>query len=182
MSHKYLNNSWKSNKCSLSNQFFKISEYLLFNFYRYPNYRFVYNNSYTSIAGNYSQRYSKVGFESFLFDLHFLSQADHLVCTFSSNVCRLAYELLLPSAPDTYRLVVSLDIHYFNLFAENDFRIAVLDNNAHDFRFKKGTLIEKQPRSGPFYDGYRHDGFIIGIIKGTRQSGVVASYKTKDFY
>lgn len=181
MKQPFLNSSLKS---ELQFSKFKVrrQSYVYIFALRYPQYRFVFNNSFTSIAANSSQRYSQLGFESFLFDLYFLSKSDHLVCTFSSNVCRLAYELLVPSAPDTYRLAVSLDIHYFNLFGENNFRIAVVDNNAHDFRFKKGTLIEKQPRSGPFYDGYRHDGFILGIIKGTEQSGVVASYKTKDFY
>ena len=142
----------------------------------------MFNNSLTSIAGNFSGRYSQPGFESFLFDIYFLSRADHLVCTFSSNVCRLAYELLVPSAPDTYRLAVSLDIHFHNQFDERSYRIAVLDHSTHDFRFKKGDFLEKRPLVHNYYYGYRHDGYVIATIKGTEKSGVVASYKTKDFF
>ena len=118
-----------------------------------------------------------------LFDLYFLSQADHLVCTFTSNICRLAYELLLSTSSDTYRLVKSLDTHYFNHFGQEHWRIAVLDNRAHDFRFERGRLIKKKILEHANFEGYRHDGFIIGELQGSNgQGGVVESYKTKDFY
>ena len=79
-------------------------------------------------------------------------------------------------------MVKSLDAHYFNHFGQELLRVAVLDNNAPDYRFKKGRFIKKTILQGANYEGYRHDGFIIGKLYGTSQGGVVQSYKTKDYY
>ena len=88
----------------------------------------------------------------------------------------------MPRILDTYQLARSLDTHYFNHFGQELFRIAVLDNKVPEYWFKKGRLIKKKILIGPNFEGYRHDGFIIGELSGTTQGGVVPSYKTKDYY
>ncbi|EUB54679.1 Alpha-(1,6)-fucosyltransferase [Echinococcus granulosus] len=58
----------------------------------YPNYTFIGDeNRGTSIQ----LRNQKKGIESIVYDVFSLANCDHVVCTFSSNICRLVYELLL---------------------------------------------------------------------------------------
>lgn len=154
----------------------------LFSDFRYPDYRFVYNNSATEIAGSFEKRFSKTGLESIMFDLHFLSNADYLVCTFSSNICRLAYELLSSKRADYHQLARSLDVHYYNYFEIKNYQIAVVDNRDPNFRFKRGDLVEKWIFSGHFFQGYHYKGISHTRMAETTKGGVYASYKTKDFY
>ena len=60
-------------------------------------------------------RYSKEGQDAIIKDIFKLAFSDFLVCTFSSNVCRLAYELRMALRPFVSHLyeVVSLDMDYF---------------------------------------------------------------------
>ena len=48
-----------------------------------------------SLGNSEKNRYSQNGQKSIALDVHYLSMADFIVCTFSSNVCRLAYALRL---------------------------------------------------------------------------------------
>ncbi|KCV67874.1 hypothetical protein H696_05604 [Fonticula alba] len=47
------------------------------------------------LAGDLAERYGPAAFEAVVRDILLLARAGHLVCTFSSQVCRLAYELKL---------------------------------------------------------------------------------------
>ncbi|KAL7056077.1 hypothetical protein AAHC03_020582 [Spirometra sp. Aus1] len=58
---------------------------------RYPRYEFIGQHRNGSA---YAIRTSAAGLFSIMLDLHLLVAADFLVCTGSSNICRLAYELL----------------------------------------------------------------------------------------
>ena len=142
----------------------------------------MFNNSATEIAGSFEKRFSKIGLESILFDLHFLSHADYLVCTFSSNICRRAYELMTAKKPDTYKLARSLDVHYYNYFEIKNYQIALVDNHDPSFRFKRGDLVEKFIYSGYTFQGYHFNGIAHTRMAGTTKGGVYASYKTKDYY
>jgi glycoprotein 6-alpha-L-fucosyltransferase len=58
-----------------------------------------------------TSRYSEKSFIEFLVDLNILMKADYLVCTFSSNVGRLAYEMrhrLFADAAERTRSVDSI--------------------------------------------------------------------------
>ena len=48
---------------------------------------------YKNLGSYFSRRFPKEIIESVLVDLYFLANTDYLVCDFSSNLCRLAYEL-----------------------------------------------------------------------------------------
>lgn len=41
-----------------------------------------------------NSRFTKSSLYGIILDIHLLSRSDFLVCTFSSNVCRLAYEIM----------------------------------------------------------------------------------------
>lgn len=54
-------------------------------FPRYPNYEFISDNSISWSAGLHN-RYTENSLRGVILDIHFLSQTDFLVCTFSSQV------------------------------------------------------------------------------------------------
>ena len=58
-------------------------------------------------------RYTDNSLYGIILDLHLLSLSDHLVCTFSSQVCRAAYELMLTYDPDASSHFTSLDDVYY---------------------------------------------------------------------
>ena len=125
-------------------------------------------------------RSSGQGLRSFLFDVYFLSNADHLVCTFTSNVGRVAYELMMLKSPDTCQNVRSLDIHYVS-FDLNLKRIAVLSHKSQEFELSKGVLLYKVVKDR-FYLGYNHDGFVTMKLLENDRIISVPSYKTKDIF
>ncbi len=51
-------------------------------------------------AASTFQRYSANSLIDLLADIVMLSESDFLVCTFSSQVCRVAYELMQAKYPD----------------------------------------------------------------------------------
>ncbi len=78
----------------------------------YPHYRFV-KSPYTVPL---ISRATREGVESITYDVMYLASCDFVVCTFSSNICRLIYELMLTSMEkkgDRTRDVHSLDYFYF---------------------------------------------------------------------
>ena len=148
----------------------------------YPNYKYFYNDTFTKVAGNFGERYSQHGFESIIFDIYFLSKANYLVCTFSSNICRLAYELLVARVPDTYKQAKSLDLHYYNYFEMKLYQRTLLKNVDPILSFERGQLLEKYVYSGYNFDGYHWNGFSSGRLSGTKRAGDYPSYKAKDVY
>lgn len=52
---------------------------------RYPEYEFISDNSISWSAGLHN-RYTENSLRGVILDIHFLSQTDFLVCTFSSQV------------------------------------------------------------------------------------------------
>ena len=60
----------------------------------FPHYIFLGNRTASKLASKRDKaRLSRAGLYGIIEDIHILSMSDHLVCTLSSNVCRLAYEL-----------------------------------------------------------------------------------------
>jgi hypothetical protein len=94
-------------------------------------------------------RYSDVGQNAVINDVFELAQADFVVCTFSSNICRLAYELRMASrhlVPELYELV-SVDIAYFFQYGNpveytaNHKRDVHPDKKSKELSFVKGDII-----------------------------------------
>jgi len=61
--------------------------------YEEMGYVFIGDSNIAQTAG-LSNRYSMNSLKNIILDVIMLSECDHLVCTFSSQVCRLAYELM----------------------------------------------------------------------------------------
>ena len=88
-------------------------------------------------------------------DIYFLSRCDFLVCTFSSQVCRLAYELMQVRYPDASWRFRSLDdVYYFGGQKEHIVE-AIFDHepeqNSGEIEVKKGDLIGL---AGNHWNGY----------------------------
>ncbi|CAB4069592.1 FUT8 [Lepeophtheirus salmonis] len=80
---------------------------------KFPHYSF-YGDATVARSAAVSSRYSSDSLKGVITDIHLLSKADYLVCTFSSQVCRIAYEILQNRFPDGHDRFKSLDdIWYF---------------------------------------------------------------------
>jgi glycoprotein 6-alpha-L-fucosyltransferase len=102
-----------------------------------------------------NSRYTPESAQGVILDIYFLSRCDYLVCTFSSQVCRLAYELMQPRFADASWRFYSLDdVYYYGGQNEHVVKaiydhIPKLDNG--EIELKKGDLIGL---AGNHWDGY----------------------------
>lgn len=156
--------------------------------------RFQFIHSGSSIIASSSTRDRIGAIRSIQIDLHSLSNAKFLVCTFSSGFCRLATELMSSSCNcDTYNRVFSLDVAFFYAYVTHPPRIALYDENdgvinetghANEYlAFHQGSfLIERFDRSSiydvkgrTYYDGVR-----IGrhLQSNTKRGNPYISWKT----
>lgn len=83
-----------------------------FSRFRYPDYDVIGDPEVAKTAG-ISTRYSENSLYGILLDIHLLSLSDHLVCTFSSQVCRVAYEIMQTYNVDATSHFTSLDDVYY---------------------------------------------------------------------
>ena len=107
----------------------------------YQNYEFIYDESHPKLA-HLNSRYSTESAEAVIMDIHFLSRSDFLVCTFSSNICRMAYELMQTRySTDASWRFRSLDDFYFFATEYHRTFVAIYDHvpaNEQEFQFKAG--------------------------------------------
>lgn len=76
---------------------------------KYPHYEFLWHKN---TAEKEKNRYNVKGLQDYVTELYFLAHSDYLVCTFSSNVGRLAYEMMQSVRADAPSRVISLDTNY----------------------------------------------------------------------
>ncbi|CAG2172513.1 unnamed protein product [Oppiella nova] len=81
---------------------------------QYPNYEFIGSTSNAKIAFSQTTRYSNESLWGILADVFLLSESDYIVCTFSSAICRLSYQLMRYKQLDASLQYRSLDVpfHY----------------------------------------------------------------------
>ncbi|CAH1790772.1 unnamed protein product, partial [Owenia fusiformis] len=143
---------------------------------KYPSYVFISDTGISQTAG-LNSRYSSSSLRGVILDIHFLSLTDHLVCTFSSQVCRVAYEIMQHLHPDASSHFNSLDdIYYYG------------GQNAHNLR----AIYEHSPKSmqeigfepGDVIGmaGNHWNGFSMGSNRQNSKSGLFPSYKVEEIY
>ena len=87
---------WKpsKNECSKIRMKYKyiVYKYIIYSYvnstlahYRYTQYEVIGDNGFSKTAA-LDQRYTETSLRAIILDVHFLSQCDYLVCTFSSQV------------------------------------------------------------------------------------------------
>ncbi|GFR88564.1 alpha-(1,6)-fucosyltransferase [Elysia marginata] len=141
---------------------------------KYENYVFISDNSISRSAG-LNTRYSDGSLRGVIIDIHYLSRCDFLVCTFSSQVCRVAYELMQTLHGDASGRFHSLDdIFYYG--GQNGHNLHVLE--AHPG--SSSGLIQIKPGDSVGIAGNHWDGFSKGTNHRTGMSGLFPSYKAED--
>jgi glycoprotein 6-alpha-L-fucosyltransferase len=135
---------------------------------RYSKYKFIFDKSNAESA-SVTSRYTPDSAQGVIMDIYFLSRCDYLVCTFSSQVCRLAYELMQVRYPDASWRFKSLDdVYYFGGQKEHIIE-AVYDHeppeNSDEIELKKGDLISLA--------GNHWNGFSKGKNKRSGAEGIL---------
>ncbi|XP_051724416.1 alpha-(1,6)-fucosyltransferase [Ctenopharyngodon idella] len=141
---------------------------------KYPDYEFISDNSISWSAGLHN-RYTENSLRGVILDIHFLSRTNFLVCTFSSQVCRVAYEIMQTLHPDASSFFYSLDdIYYFGGQNAHN-QIAIYPHqprNGDDIPLEPGDVIGV---AGNHWDGYSK-----GINRKMGRTGLYPSYKVKE--
>ncbi|KAK2580528.1 hypothetical protein KPH14_006259 [Odynerus spinipes] len=141
---------------------------------RYPNYEIIGDPEIAETA-SVSKRYSDSSLQGIIIDIHLLSLCDYLVCTFSSQVCRVAYELMQTYYPDAYNKFASLDDIYYYGGQNPHPHVAILDHKPRkngELELKVGDLIEVY--------GNHWDGYSKGYNTRTSMTGLFPSFKVKN--
>ncbi|KAI4462501.1 alpha- 16 -fucosyltransferase [Holotrichia oblita] len=141
---------------------------------KYPHYEILADPSISKSAA-VSTRYSESSLNGIIVDIHMLSMSDYLVCTFSSQVCRVAYEIMQNYYPDASDKFRSLDDIYYYGGQNPHNRMAVLPHDGHnngELSMLPGDLIGV---AGNHWNGYSK-----GKNLRTKQIGLYPSFKVKD--
>ncbi|XP_046665025.1 alpha-(1,6)-fucosyltransferase [Homalodisca vitripennis] len=141
---------------------------------KYPDYEVLGDPSVAKSAA-VATRYSDSSFNGIVMDIHFLSLCDYLVCTFSSQVCRVAYEImqsLYPDASDRFRSLD--DIYYFGGQALHR-RVAVLPHKSQGPEQMDLQVGEMVGVAGNHWNGYSK-----GRNLRTNQVGLYPSFKVEE--
>ncbi|XP_041354464.1 alpha-(1,6)-fucosyltransferase-like [Gigantopelta aegis] len=138
---------------------------------KFKKYIFISDNDISKSAG-LGSRYSDSSLRGIILDMHFLSLTDYLVCTFSSQVCRVAYELMQTIHGDASTYFKSLDdVYYFG--GQNAHNMIALEHHKHqhpgEISMEVGDLLGI---AGNHWNGYSK-----GINRRTSQNGLYPSYK-----
>ncbi|XP_045168522.2 alpha-(1,6)-fucosyltransferase-like [Mercenaria mercenaria] len=140
----------------------------------YPQYIFVSDNEISKTAG-LSSRYTDASLRGIILDTHMLSLCDFLVCTFSSQVCRVGYELMQPLHGDASHWFKSLDdIYYFGGQNGHQWQAVAshVPKNSDEIPLNVGDLVGV---AGNHWDGYSK-----GKLARSHKSGLFPSYKAID--
>lgn len=142
---------------------------------KYPDYQFIFDEENAKTA-SLSERYSPASAQGVILDIHFLSECDFLVCTFSSQVCRLAYEYMQTRFPDASWRFRSLDDVYYYGGQNGHNVLAVFDHiprrGSGEIELKKGDFVG--------IAGNHWNGFSKGKNQRTGKTGLFPSYKVID--
>ncbi|KAK3855023.1 hypothetical protein Pcinc_038548 [Petrolisthes cinctipes] len=141
---------------------------------KFPEYTFIGDSNIAKTA-SVATRYTDASLKGIIADVHFLSLTDYLVCTFSSQVCRIAYEIMQSYHPDASSYFRSLDdIYYYG------------GQNAHNQKARFSHVPRRpdemalNPRDVVGIAGNHWDGYSKGVNRRTNQNGLYPSYKMEE--
>ena len=120
---------------------------------QYPNFEFIADLDIAQTA-SVSRRYSHLSLQGIIIDIHFLSLCDYLVCTFSSQVCRVAYELMQVQNFDASTHFSSLDDIYYYGGQNPNPQIAIYTHIPKNKEEIELQLDDKIEVFGNHWDGY----------------------------
>lgn len=141
---------------------------------KYPHYEVIGDPNVAKMAA-VSTRYTDSSLNGIILDIHLLSLSDYLVCTFSSQVCRVAYEIMQSMYPDASGRFRSLDDIYYYGGQNSHNREVVLPHepkNHDEIQIRPGDLVGV---AGNHWNGYSK-----GKNLRTNQVGLFPSFKVND--
>lgn len=143
---------------------------------KYPNYEIIADIEGAKTAQDKDGRYSRESFDRILLDIYLLANSDYLVCTFSSEVGRLAYELMQTLHVDASNNFFSLDYIYFYNEQRPQYYKAVLPHmarNEKEFSFVQGEIIKEVKE---MIDNL---GLFSAIKNETQHKGMIPRFKVE---
>ncbi|GLH09932.1 Alpha-(1,6)-fucosyltransferase [Gryllus bimaculatus] len=140
----------------------------------YPHYE-ILGDPVVAKSAAVATRYSDNSLMGIIVDIHFLSLSDYLVCTFSSQVCRVAYEIMQSLHPDAADRFHSLDDIYYYGGQLSHNQVAIYPHSAQspgELDLKVGDQVGV---AGNHWDGYSK-----GKNLRTDKIGLYPSFKVVD--
>uniref|UniRef100_A0A1I7XK46 Alpha-(1,6)-fucosyltransferase n=1 Tax=Heterorhabditis bacteriophora TaxID=37862 RepID=A0A1I7XK46_HETBA len=139
---------------------------------KYPNYE-VYGDTKIANTAQLRNRYSDTSLYGVVTDIRLLSQCDYLVCTFSSQVCRMGFELMQVLQGDAGEKFHSLDDLYYYGGQYAHEQVAIENHepeNQNEIELQVGDTVGV---AGNHWDGYSK-----GNNRRTGKTGLYPSYKS----
>ncbi|XP_058790161.1 alpha-(1,6)-fucosyltransferase isoform X2 [Phymastichus coffea] len=141
---------------------------------RYSEYEIIADIDIAQTA-SVSQRYSNLSLKGIIIDIHFLSLCDFLVCTFSSQVCRVAYELMQTHHVDAHDKFTSLDDIYYYGGQNPHPHVTIMNHTPRRYGEIELTVGDEIEVHGNHWDGYSK-----GKNLKTGATGLFPSFKVKN--
>ncbi|XP_046551170.1 alpha-(1,6)-fucosyltransferase-like isoform X2 [Haliotis rubra] len=140
---------------------------------KYKDYTFIYNIDIIRTAERVTG--SSAVMMGIVYDIHFLSKTDFLVCTFSSQVCRTAYELMQTKHVDASSNFRSLDdVYYYG--GQGPHRMTAVED--HEALSKEELNVVKG--SDVYIAGNTWTGDVVVRNHGETRNALVPAYKVED--
>ncbi|KAK8764168.1 hypothetical protein V5799_033226 [Amblyomma americanum] len=152
--------------------------------HRFRNYSFVGDEAASAAAREHRTRYSLPSLLALARDLLLLAECDLVVCTLSSGVCRVVYELMQARRTDASADLVSLDVEYFYAFVQFPARKALYGHrplHPKELWLREGDSVERLGDHSVIGEARRKkywDGVSVGTLPGTVLTGLYPTYKT----
>ncbi|XP_064470144.1 alpha-(1,6)-fucosyltransferase-like [Ornithodoros turicata] len=151
---------------------------------KFPRYLFLGDEKASQDASNRSTRYSPSALQAVVKDIFLLSQCDLVVCTLSSGVCRVAYELMQERRTDATSHIVSLDVDYFYAFVRFPPRRIIYPHQGtapKELQLREGDSVQRvgdfsvtlEAQNKKFWDGYS-----FSCRQGTNLTGHFPLFKS----
>ncbi|CAH1778390.1 unnamed protein product [Owenia fusiformis] len=141
---------------------------------KYSQYTFMADENQDDCRKCFKQD-NEVGLQAIAIDVFLLSKTNFLICTFSSQVCRLAYELMQGLHPDAHDYYVSLDdAYYFGGALPGEDAIAIYEHHPPQSQWKE---INLNPGDKVTIIGHQWNGYSYGTNQDTRERGLFPTYK-----
>ncbi|CAJ0960582.1 unnamed protein product, partial [Mesorhabditis belari] len=137
---------------------------------KYSNYE-VFGDVDIADTAKLMSRYSDASMYGVVTDIQLLSRCDYLVCTFSSQVCRMGYELMQVRRPDGEAFHSLDDLYYYG--GQHDHQQIVIEDHVPE----RDNEIELKVGDSVGVAGNHWDGYSKGKNRRTQRQGLYPSYK-----
>ncbi|XP_042873706.1 alpha-(1,6)-fucosyltransferase-like [Penaeus japonicus] len=148
---------------------------------KYPDYQFVYMEGSIESAAM-KIRKGETNLWYYLADAYFLTRSSYLVCTMTSNLCRLSYEIMQTLHPDGIPLIkiLGLPLHHMHREKAHILRaeFSHTPRNPEEMAMEVGDLITTSSIRSNSRKHSDDDGFLTGKNQRGSTGSLFPLYKT----